>query len=282
MWFIYAFIGALITGVGQVLVKKGQMRLTPLLDNFLATIIVNLLLVPLLLLWGVDLKVGYEIWVYALIAATMYAFIYYIFNAGEISLMISLINAFPIVTIILAVSILHEWPNSFQWIGIVSVIIGTILISRENDNDKTINTSKNWVLWGLLGALAIGIAEFVTKLATANVDGFTFTFFVYIMYIPLLLIFLKIDKKGSKFHLLKNKSSLIFTIIGIFLIELGLIAIALAYQYGLASLVSPVVASQLLVTAILAVIFLKEKLLNIQKVGIFFTLVGVVLIGIAT
>ena len=77
MWFIYAFIGALITGVGQVLVKKGQMRLTPLLDNFLATIIVNLLLVPLLLLWGVDLKVGYEIWVYALIAATMYAFIYY-------------------------------------------------------------------------------------------------------------------------------------------------------------------------------------------------------------
>ena len=126
------------------------------------------------------------------------------------------------------------------------------------------------------------MAEFVTKLATANVDGFTFTFFVYIMYIPLLLIFLKIDKKGSKFHLLKNKSSLIFTIIGIFLIELGLIAIALAYQYGLASLVSPVVASQLLVTAILAVIFLKEKLLNIQKVGIFFTLVGVVLIGIAT
>ena len=48
MWFIYALLGAVITGIGQVLVKRGQVKLTPLLDNLLATIIVTLILVPVL------------------------------------------------------------------------------------------------------------------------------------------------------------------------------------------------------------------------------------------
>src|SRR3989337_4559990 len=99
MWFIYALLGAIITGVGQVLVKRGQVKLTPLLDNLIAAIIVNLILVPILLLLGVDLSVGRNILIYALIAATMYATFYYIISFGNVSLMISLINTFPIVTI---------------------------------------------------------------------------------------------------------------------------------------------------------------------------------------
>ena len=61
---------------------------------------------------------------------------------------------------------------------------------------------------------------------------------------------------------------------------LGLIAIALAYQHGLASLVSPVIASHVLITAVLATLFLKERLLTIQRIGILFTLIGVSVIGI--
>jgi len=282
MWFIFAFIGAFITGIGQVLVKRGQVKLTPLLDNFIAMIIVNLILVPFLWIWGVDINVGIDIILYALIAATMYAIFYYIISVGDISLMISLINAFPVVTIFLAISFLHEWPNLYQWIGIILVVFGTILISREKEEKKIVKNRKRWMLWGLFGAFTIGTAEFVTKLATNKVDGFTFTFFVYIMYIPILIIFMVYDKAGRKLHLLKSRASLIYTVIGIFFIELGLIAIALAYQYGLASLVSPIVASHLLITAILAVIFLKEKLLNIQKLGIVFTLIGLIIIGMMT
>ncbi len=280
MWFIYALLGAIITGVGQVLVKRGQVKLTPLLDNLLAAIIVNLILVPFLFLLGVDIGAGKKILMYALIAATMYATFYYIISFGNVSLMIGLINTFPVVTIVLAVSYLHEWPNLYQWFGIILVILGTICISREKVKDRIIDKKKLWLVLGLLGSLAIGIAEFVTKLATLRVDGFTFTFFVYLMYIPLLVIFMAFDKGGRKFKKLKDKSSLLYTIVGIFFIEAGLIAIALAYQHGRASLVSPVVASHMLITAVLAVLFLKEKLLSIQRVGILFTLVGVSIIGI--
>ena len=139
-----------------------------------------------------------------------------------------------------------------------------------------------WIFWGLVGSLAIGTAEFVTKLATLLVDGFTFTFFVYLMYVPPLLIFMILDKKGRKFNQLKNVSSLFNTLIGIFLIEAGLIAIALAYQHGLASLVSPVVATHLLITAVLATYILKEKLLRIQKIGILLNLIGISIIGISS
>lgn len=280
MWFIYALLGAIITGVGQVLVKRGQVKLTPLLDNLLATIIVTLILAPLLFLWGVDITAGKNISIYALIAATAYASFYYIISFGNVSLMVSLINTFPIVTIALAVIYLHESPNLYQWFGIILVILGAICMSRENPEHGVINKNKLWVVWGLLGSLAIGVAEFVTKLATNKVDGFTFTFFVYLMYIPAFLFFMVIDKKGRKFKKLKNQASFLFTIVGIFFIEAGLIAIALAYQYGNASLVSPVISTHMLITALLAVFFLKERLLVIQRIGILFTLIGVSIIGI--
>jgi len=280
MWFLYAILGAFITGIGQVLVKRGQVKLTPLLDNLLATIIVSLILVPLLFLWGIDIAAGRTILIYALIAATMYASFYYIISFGNVSLMVSLINTFPIVTIALAVIYLRESPNLYQWFGIVLVVLGALCISRENPEKEVVNKKRLWVIWGLLGSLAIGIAEFVTKLATIKVDGFTFTFFVYLMYIPALLLFMAIDRRGRKFEKLKNQTSLLFTLIGIFFIEAGLIAIALAYQHGQASLVSPVVSTHMLITVLLAAFFLKERLLTIQRIGILFTLIGVSVIGI--
>ena len=280
MWFLYAILGAIITGIGQVLVKKGQAKLTPLLDNLLATFIVTLILSPFLFIVGIDLEAGKTILIYALIAAIMYASFYYIISFGNVSLMISLINTFPLVTIALAIIYLRESPNIYQWLGITLVVLGTICISRERPKKGVKNKKKLWVIWGLIGALAIGVAEFVTKLATNKVDGYTFTFFVFLMYIPALLLFMAIDRKGRKFELLKNQASLIYTVTGILFIEGGLIAIALAYQYGLASLVSPVIASHMLITALLAVFFLKEKLLTVQKIGIFFTIAGVSIIGI--
>ncbi|MEK7559228.1 MAG: EamA family transporter [Patescibacteria group bacterium] len=280
LWFLYAIIGAFVTGIGQVLVKRGQAKLTPLLDNLLATLIVSLILVPLLFIWGIDITAGKNILIYALIAAVMYASFYYIISFGNVSLMVSLINTFPVVTIALSISYLHESPSLYQWLGIAMVILGAICISQEKSVKGVINKNKSWVIWGLLGSLAIGIAEFVTKLATAKVDGFTFTFFVYLMYIPVFLIIMAFDRKGRKFKMLKNQSSLLFTAIGIFFIEAGLIAIALAYQHGLASLVSPVVATHMLITALLAVFLLKEQLLVIQRIGILLTLIGVSVIGI--
>lgn len=282
MWFIYALIGALITGVGQVMVKRGQVELTPLLDNLLAAIIVNVILVPFLFLHGVHIGVSINLLIYALFAATMYATFYYIINLGNVSLMVSLINTFPVVTIALAISLLHEWPNIYQWLGISSVLAGIFFISRGKANKTLKDKNKLWILWGILGAFAIGSAEFVTKVATAYVDGFTFTFFVYLMYIPPFIIFFLLDKNGRKFEKLRSKTSLIYTVLGIFFIEAGLIAIALAYQNGYASLVSPVVATHMLITAILAIIFLREKLSSIQKVGILLNLIGVIAIGVSS
>lgn len=284
MWFIYAALGAIVTGVGQVFVKKGQAKLTPLLDNILATLVVNLILVPFLLFWGINITLSRDILIYSFIAATMYATFYYIINAGNVSLMVSLINAFPVVTIFLAINFLHEWPNLYQWLGIVLVVLGTIFISisTEKADGKSAKNKKIWIFLGLFGALAIGIAEFVTKLATTHVDAFTFTFFVYLMYVPISIVFTAFDKKGRRFEIRRKRSSLIYTIIGIFFIEFGLIAIALAYQHGHASLVSPIVSSQMLVTAVLAVSFLKERLSTIQKIGILFTLIGVSVIGISS
>lgn len=282
MWFIYAIIGALITGIGQVLVKRGQIALTPLIDNLVATLIVVFFIAPALLLFNVvDLGAWRSVIGYALVAASMYASFYYIINFGNVSLMIGLINTFPIVTILLAIIYLHEWPNSFQWLGILVIVLGIIFISLEKGISKQeTKKSKSWIFWGLIGAVAIGIAEFVTKLATANVNGFTFTFFVYLMYIPPLIVLFLIDKRGKKLRKIKDNMGMLYTVVGIFFIEIGLISIAFAYQFGLATLASPVIASHVLITAVLASLFLKENLNSFQKTGIFLNIIGISIIGI--
>ena len=261
-------------------VKKGQIELSPLLDNLLATLIVNLILVPLLYIHGINLSAGKEIWPFALIAAVMYSIFYYVLSKGSASTMISLINAYPIVTIALAIISLHEFPNIYQWAGIIITLVGIICISEQKAQKKSKKNSKIWILWGLLGAFTIGVAEFATKVATLQVDGFTFTFFVYLMYIPPLLFFLFFDKKGRKFVELRSMSGLFFTCVGIFFIEGGLISIALAYQNGLAILVSPIVATNMLITVLLAVYFLRDKIVAIQKIGIVLIVIGVSIIGV--
>jgi len=69
-------------------------------------------------------------------------------------------------------------------------------------------------------------------------------------------------------------------VIGVTLVEMGIVFANLAFAAGSASLVAPVVAFQIVITALLAVKFLHEYLTKSQMWGICMTFIGVILISI--
>lgn len=70
------------------------------------------------------------------------------------------------------------------------------------------------------------------------------------------------------------------TIVGVTMIEIGLVVYYLALSKGLASLVTPISSIYVAITVVLAHIFLTEKITKIQILGVLFSVAGIILIGI--
>jgi uncharacterized membrane protein len=126
----------------------------------------------------------------------------------------------------------------------------------------------------------IGVAEIVTHIATTNISVGTFTFMMSVSYVPAFLLCLFLDKKGrleiSKIRI----SNSWMTILGVGLVELGLIPYNIAFSLGEAALVSGVSSGRIVITAVLASVFLKERIDRYQVVGIGLVLLGVVFLGL--
>lgn len=280
LWLIFALTAALSWGIGQVFVKRGLSRTSPLFNNTLATIIDFALWIPIAVMGGVKLDGAAIVFPLALIAGATYFIYFYVIAKGEVSLTGTIQATYPLTTILLSIIFLHEQTNVFQKIAVLLIILGAILIATPNKNGLKNFTLGDWFWWALFGSIIIGFGDFLAKVAINNSNAYTWLFFLVICYIPCCFVNFLIDKKGRVMPAL-NWQNMMPTIIGVILESIGMIAFYLAFQFGLASLVGPVSSSYVVLTAILAYFFLKEKINKIQLAGIISAASGIILLGIA-
>jgi uncharacterized membrane protein len=55
-------------------------------------------------------------------------------SGAKASVAVPLTGLFPLITIVLGVSILRERPSALEWIGVACALLGGILLSRETDS----------------------------------------------------------------------------------------------------------------------------------------------------
>lgn len=280
MWFYYALLSAALWGIGEVLVKKGQSSFAPFGDNVIATFIQIFFVTPFILFFlGINLATISAAWPYAFLVATLYMTFYYVISKGQISLTATVLSGYPLVTVILSFLFLHEVLTALQIFAVVMIISGTIILALPAKiSKKSLRHPQQWLIWGIGGAVIIGIVQLLTKIGTAHSDGNTFTFLMGLSYVPALLICALFDKKGRNIKKMKWKSSAI-SLIGVGMIEFNLIPLNLAFATGPASLVSPVSTLNSVIMVIFAVKFLKEHITKIQYLGIATTIAGTILIG---
>jgi uncharacterized membrane protein len=277
MWLFYALTAAVMWGVGQIFVKKGFQDTSPLFSTITSTLFGLMIFLPFSLINGVQFDHVLQIAPIALIIATLFLCFYYAINHGQISLTGTIVGTYPVVTVVLSLLFLNESPSVYQKLAIALAILGTALVASPSRIGKI--RMGTWFWWAIFAVFAIGIADFLIKLLLNQYDIYTYLFTFGLCSATVNLILLLLDKKGRVLPKINARQNLP-TLTGVAMMEVGFFVFHLALVDGYVSLVSPISGIYVAITALLAWIFLKEKIDKIHFVGIALAAIGVILVGI--
>ena len=287
MWIWYALLVMVTWGIGDVFAKKGMQKISPVWNNILAVGFAIFVWIPYAYLKGGSFTqlTGIDFFLASTIAL-LYLTYYYAIERGKLILTATLLSTYQVTAILLSIIFLHERPTTAQYIAILLIVIGTFIISSDEVRrlltilkTKTSEIKISWVVWGLFGGFCNGVGDFLSKIGVVKTGPYNFLLALAIGYVLSIGINLLFDKKGLKRSPWKAPKLFIYTLVGTGFVELGLIALNLAFETGPASLVSPIISSSIVITVILAALFLKEKITKIELFGVIATILGILLLS---
>jgi uncharacterized membrane protein len=136
-WFLYALITVVSWGAVGLLQKLGTNRISS--RSVLVWLFVGFaLIVPFLSFAQLS-----ELSPYLLFIGILSGFLnalgsWFLFlsleSGAKASVAVPLTGLFPLITVVLGVSILHERPSALEWLGVACALLGGILLSRETDS----------------------------------------------------------------------------------------------------------------------------------------------------
>jgi len=284
IWLIFSLSTAVVWSVGQILAKKGLSHISPLWNNIFANGFSFILWIPTVLFLS-HFRINVpplQILIAVFLTGLTYMFFFYAIAKGEVSLTASLLALYPIATIVLSNVFLNEKITSYQGMGILLALMGAVFIALpEKRLPVVILKDKSWIIWGSVTAIISGVGDFLAKLTSNAIGAYSQIFFLAIMLQVLSTGNFLLDKKGRKLPKFSTKTFLP-TILGTFFTITGTMLFFLAFKYGPVSLIGPASSVFPAITAILATVFLKEKISKKQMAGIGSIIIGITLIGLKT
>lgn len=282
MGIIFAIFAATLLGVGNVFLKKSFKSFSPSVDFFIFSIFSFILLMPMGLILGVD----FGQWLLGVSAGIISAIfgqaIYiYVLEKGELSITATILATFSVYTIIFSILFNHESPTPLVLFFIVLTVLGTIIVSFPERFDKKDLSKVNIIAWAVFAAVCIGASDTFTKFFITKASVGSFLFYVAIAQVVVSFIYLKYDKQplNQVAVIFKKVKDYKFALLGSISIAVSTMFLFLSFNLTLASITSPIVASAPIITVILAVIFLKDKLSPKNLVGLIIVIVSVIAIG---
>jgi len=261
------YIGAKVTR------KIGEYKII-LFSHFLGLF----LLVPLVLITKTSLLMSPSTFflfiIYGLLAVIAIFYFYKALKIGPVSLVTPIAASYSLVSVISALLFYKEKLVLNHYLAIFLIIFGIIITSFkiEKQKIKLINTKGIFYafipmfLWGI----SIPYITFIIK----EIGWISATFYEYLLimlFIYFYILIKKIDIKNIRFT--KDLIGFaFFRFLGFSMMNIGLL-------YGLISVVAPVESTSPLITVILALIFLKEKIQKHQLVGAFITIAGLIFLS---
>lgn len=197
---------------------------------------------------------------------------------GNISVVATIGNTWGAVTAILGFIILSERITNFQILDIGLIILGTILVSLNLKDVLKLN-SKNLHMgleYAFIATFTFGLYFFLVAFLTKIIGWFSTAFLVTIPTILFLLLYGTLTKK--KLQVTNDKLPFLSLIAIISVV--GLLSYNLGVTYNYTDIVAPISSASPLVTIILAMLLLKERLTNNQKLGIGLVLIGLILLSL--
>ncbi len=244
----------------------------------LAGIIFTILLIPL---FGINTQVslilGIIIFISSIFYATAYLYFYKAFEIGNVSVVSATINLNVIIAMLIAIIFSGQSLTAFQLFSVFLILSGVFLVS-VNFND--IKNKEFKLLAGvkeaLLASVFFGIFWNLSEFISEKIGWLPTSLYVKFGAIITLIIFSFSTKKNLKIEKATKKILLVTVLVGV--LEAAAVAsMNYGLEFGDLILVSPIASALSVVTILMAVVFLKEKITKVQAFGILLTIIGIVL-----
>lgn len=280
---LFAIITMLSWGTADVFAKKAINKIgykTALLLNQ-ATAIVPLIVLAILFFKPPPLTPELILIIFSagILGIIAYIFLYRGFQKGNVSVVSPISASWSVITTILAVFLFQETLAPIQILGIIAVFIGIFFASTNlSELKKSIHEGRtSGISDALLSMVAWGITYTLLRPLSIAFGPIIALLFVRIIAITILFSWTKSTKTK-----ISSTTRLIFLFIALagLLDLLGFLAFNFSISTAFLSIVGPVAATYPAVTIVLAYFFLKEKIVNNQKIGIIAILAGLALISL--
>lgn len=229
----------------------------------------------------VDISLGVMLWfpIAALLYSAGYLFFFKGFEVGNMSIIAATMNLWAVFTMLFAFTFMGQRLSATQTVGVLMILAGVTLASL---NWSEIQQRKFQLSAGvkeaIAGAFFFGVYWNVSDIILEEVGWLVSTALIKLGIVIFMIVFSLVSKREIRATDTSRKTMSAIFIMGI--VEAGAVAIV---NYGLtigdAILITPIASALSIVTILLAIIFLKDKITKPQGLGIATTVVGIVVTG---
>ena len=289
LWFILSSVVVLFWGSAGVLAKVSTPRLGVGRVAILIALVEGPLYAAAFLIWRENVAISLSTWLLALFSCAVGVVGYLCFfesiMEGQVAIAGTISAAYPVLTVIGALLLLGETLTLAQALGVLGIMAGVIALSYEPSPESKHATNRRSLVFAFLAFGFWGIWSLTSKIAVDRVhSGNLFGFYVMSsMLAPVLFVFFrKVRPKGIGGLEGDNptRTAWILCALALAVNTTGTFAYTNALQGGSASLVVPISSAYPLVTVVMAVAFLREKLNRFNLIALAVVVISLVLIGL--
>lgn len=179
-------------------------------------------------------------------------------GGGPTAVIFPLTALYPLITVVVAVAFMRERARPSQGLGIALALVAVVLLSMEaGTSTRIVLHLAPWLIFGLAALVAFGLAAVFQKLATNRVSAETAFAMFSLAFVPGAVLICAAERWPQTL----DAGPVICSVAGGLLNGLGVLATLAAYRGGgKAAVVTPLAAIYPVVTVVIAVTFLGEKL----------------------
>lgn len=212
----------------------------------------------------------------AILYSAGYLFFFRGFEIGNVPIVAATMNLWAVFTMLFAFTFMGQRLSATQTVGVLMILAGVTLASL---NWSEIQQRKFKLSAGvkeaIAGAFFFGVYWNVSDIILEEVGWLVSTALIKLGIVIFMFTFSLISKRGLSLAGTVGKTMSAIFIMG--MIEAGAVAVV---NYGLtigdAILITPIASALSIVTILLAIIFLKDKITRPQSLGILTAIIGIV------
>jgi drug/metabolite transporter (DMT)-like permease len=276
---IAAIYASFTLAIGETSLKKSYRDFEPSIAFMFDAMMGVVFWIPLALLFGGSLGNFFIVLPYAIASAILSeAFYFWALSKGQLSITAIILSTYPIYTIGFSYFINQERLNGHEMIFVGIAIAGTLLSYLPSKLSRKELKKSGAIIWPVLAAVAVGFSDTISKSVINKTSAFDFLLALAVVQLPIALIYLKLEKQ-SYMLTMKNVIAAPYdyfhSLVGGLFTVAGTGLLWVSFNYTLASVAAPIIATSGALIVLFATLFMDERMTWKNALGIAMIFIGV-------